>query len=83
MTTVRQPYSIPQSGWMLGIEQVLGPPDRMVGRQRAQPLLVLRKELFHQSLEAGVELAAAAARVGEDEASLLDKIAEVLPGGLR
>ena len=56
MTTVRQPCSMPQSGWMSGAEQVLGPPDRMVLGEGAELVLRLGKDLLHQLLEALVEL---------------------------
>ena len=80
MTTVRQPCSMPQSGWTSGIEHVLGPPDGMLGRERAELEFRLGEDLLHQPPEALVELLVAAAGVGEEEAALLDVLAEVLPG---
>ena len=64
----------------LGREQVLGPPDRMIRRKRSKLIFLLGEDLLDQPLEALVEFSAAAAGLGEDEAPLLDELAEVLPG---
>ena len=64
---------------MLGAQHVLAAPDRMIFRKRTQLVVLFGKDLFHELFEAGVELAAAAAGVGEDEAALLDEVPEVLP----
>ena len=83
MTTVRQPCSIPQSGWMSGRQQVLGPPDRVILGERPKLVGFLGEDFRHQLLEASVELEAAATGLGEDETPLLDEITQVLPGDRR
>ena len=65
---------------VLGTQYVLAAPDRMILRKGTELVVLFREDLFHELLEAGVELAAAAASVGEDEAPLLDELPEVLPG---
>ena len=67
----------------LGREQVLGPPDRMIRRKRPKLIFLLGEDLLDQPLEAPVEFAAAATGLGEDEAPLLDELAEVLLGRWR
>ena len=64
----------------VGGEQVLGPPDRVVLGEGLELVLVLGEDLLHEPLEAVVELAGAAAGLGEEEAALLDVVAEVLAG---
>ena len=61
-------------------QQVLGPPDRVVVGEGLELVLLLGEELLHELLEAVVELRAGAAGVGEEEAPLLDVVAEVLDG---
>ena len=61
-------------------QEVLGPPDRVVVGEGPELVLLLGEELLHELLEAGVELGAGAAGVGEEEAPLLDVVAEVLLG---
>ena len=80
MTTVRQPCSIPQSGWMSGDEQVLGTPDRMVLGEGPQLVFRLGEDLRHQLLESLVKLFAAATGLGEQKSPLLDELAQVLLG---
>src|SRR5262249_34412124 len=45
-------------------------------------VLFLRKDLTHQKPEASVKFGIAAARLGEQETSLLDEVAQVFPGDL-
>ena len=59
---------------------MLGPPDGVVVGEGLELVLRLGEELLHELLEAGVELGAGAAGVGEEEAPLLDVLAEVLLG---
>ena len=64
-------------------QEVLGPPDGVVLGKGPELVLLLGEELLHELLEAGVELGAGAAGVGEEEAALLDVVAEVLAGPWR
>ena len=66
----------------VGVQQVLGPPDRVLLGEGPELVLVLGEDLLHEPLEAVVELRGAAAGVGEEEAALLDVVAEVLPRGV-
>ena len=52
----------------------------MVIGKGSELVLFLGEELLHELLEAGIELGAGAAGVGEQEAALLDVLAEVLLG---
>ncbi len=64
----------------LGREQVPGPPDGMLGRERAELEFLLGEDLLHEPPKALVELLVAAAGIGEEKAALLDILADVLPG---
>ena len=71
---------MPQSGWTSGESRCLARQTGCSGGERPELVLLLGEDLLHQLLEALVELRTAAAGVGEDEAPLLDELAEVLPG---
>ena len=59
---MRQPCSMPQSGWMSGIEQVLGPPDRVILGQRPELVFLARGRSRSSTAEALVELRARRSR---------------------
>ena len=64
------------------VEVVLGPPDRVLGGERLEVVLGLGEDLLDEVAEALVEALPAAARLGEDQAAVLDVEAERPPGPL-
>ncbi len=65
-----------------GVELPASPPDRMLRRQLAELVLLLGEDVLDQEAEALVELVLAAAGVDEQEAALIDVVADVLAGRL-
>ena len=80
MTTVRQPCSMPQSGWTSGVSRCLARQTGCSSASGRSWYSSSGKISFIEPPEALVELLVAAAGVGEQEAALLDVVADVLPG---
>ncbi len=67
----------------LGRQEMPGPPDRVLRRQRPERELGRGEDLLDEPAEAAVELRIAAAGVDEQESALLDVLADVLLGRVR
>ncbi len=80
MTTVRQPCSMPQSGCDSGSSTCLARQTGCSGKSGWSCNSGSGKIVFHQLPETLVELLVAATGVGDQEAALIDEVAEILPG---